>query len=239
MAPTLKRQKVQPGPSRDSPKEHEDSEHESSADEELVSGDESNDEGPSSGSEPNTDDEITAAKFSKSKKTQKRKRRATSPSQFGATLQSLLSTDTSAAPLSLKPVGQHKSRAEKEELRVKKIQDVERKEREDRGRVRDVIGEWGGENERALRKIAQRGVVKLFNAIQQSQAHTSTASTALKQTRGSGKPTLPAPNPESSKKMKASKSNKGDNLLGRAKRADLEQDEFMNLIRSGGIVSKS
>ena len=30
-------------------------------------------------------------------------------------------------------------------------------EREEKGRVRDVIGGWGAESERALRKVAQRG----------------------------------------------------------------------------------
>jgi len=34
---------------------------------------------------------------------------------------------------------------------------VERKEKEDKNRIRDVIGGWGGESERALRKVAQRG----------------------------------------------------------------------------------
>jgi hypothetical protein len=36
-------------------------------------------------------------------------------------------------------------------------------------------------------------VVKLFNAIQQSQASAAVAEKELKSTRGSGKPTLPAP----------------------------------------------
>ena len=47
----------------------------------------------SSGDEPDTDDEIEAAKFTKSKKTLKRKRRATDATHFGAALQSLLNTN--------------------------------------------------------------------------------------------------------------------------------------------------
>lgn len=46
---------------------------------------------------------------------------------------------------------------EKAEAKARKSVIGERKEREDRNRVTDVIGGWGGESERALRKVAQRG----------------------------------------------------------------------------------
>lgn len=42
-------------------------------------------------------------------------------------------------------------------MRAKKLLQAERKQKEDIGRVKDVIGGWGGESERALRKVAQRG----------------------------------------------------------------------------------
>jgi len=107
---------------------------------------------------PDTEDEIAAAKTSKSKKTLKRKRRATDPSSFGATLNALLSTNApSSLPLSLKPSAARKRNEEKQELKAKKVQRIERKDREDKGHVSDVIGGWGGESERTLRKIAQRG----------------------------------------------------------------------------------
>lgn len=115
----------------------------------------------SSGSEQdsfNTDDEIADAKFTKSTKTLKRKRRATEPSRFGATLQFLLDTDApSTQPLSLKPSVARNRNDEKLELKAKKVLQIEKKEKEDKGRVVDVIGGWGGESERALRKVAQRG----------------------------------------------------------------------------------
>lgn len=106
----------------------------------------------------NTDDEIADGQRVKSKKTLKRKRRATEPSHFGETLQSLLSTDApSGLPLSLKPSVAHQKNDAKLELEAKKVIQIERKEREERGRIRDVIGGWGGESERSLRKVAQRG----------------------------------------------------------------------------------
>ena len=105
-----------------------------------------------------TDNEITGTKIKKSKKTLKRKRRATEPSRFGATLQFLLDTDApSTQPLSLKPSVARQRNDEKLELKAKKVLQIEKKEKEDKGRVTDVIGGWGGESERALRKVAQRG----------------------------------------------------------------------------------
>lgn len=150
--PPAKRQKL----SGDEGSEHEE-------DQEMLSGSEdefSADAGSSSaGSEPDTEDEIAGAKFAKSKQTQKRKRRATDAVKFGATLQSLLTTNAPEAPLSLKPSVAKKRRDDKLEAKGKQVLQVERKEKEDRGRITDVIGGWGGEGERALRKVAQRGGV--------------------------------------------------------------------------------
>jgi hypothetical protein len=112
----------------------------------------------SSHQSPDTEDEIAQAKFAKSKKTLKRKHRATDASNFGATLQSLLKTDTpSGLPLSLKPSVARKRNDEKLELRAKKLLKGEKKSKEEVGRIKDVIGGWGGESERTLRKVAQRG----------------------------------------------------------------------------------
>jgi hypothetical protein len=59
--------------------------------------------------------------------------------------------------LSLQPSITRKRNDEKLELKARKILRGERKEKEDKCRIRDVIGGWGGESERALRKVAQRG----------------------------------------------------------------------------------
>jgi len=107
---------------------------------------------------PDTADEIEHLKQKKSKKTAKRKLRATGSATFGATLQSLLNTDApSSLPLSLKPSIARKRNDEKLEQKAKRVLHVERKEKEDKNRIRDIIGGWGGESERALRKVAQRG----------------------------------------------------------------------------------
>ncbi|KAI0348367.1 hypothetical protein BDW22DRAFT_1350554 [Trametopsis cervina] len=184
-----------------------------------------------------TDDEIAEAQQGgKSKKTLKRKHRATHAAKFGSALQSLLSTETpSALPLSLKPSIARKRNDEKLETKGKKIIQVERKEREEKGRVKDLIGGWGGEGERALRKVAQRGVVKLFNVIQQSQTTAAAAEEDLKAQRGTGKPTLPAPSLAKEKKKGKIK----PNALGQDKNVVVGEDDFLNSIRSGGIVSKA
>lgn len=106
-----------------------------------------------------TEDEISEAqKRLKSKKTQKRKRRATSPSHFGATLQTLLNTTTpTSQPLSLKPSVAKKRNDDILEVKAKKLLEGEKKGKEEKNHITDVIGGWGGESERSLRKVAQRG----------------------------------------------------------------------------------
>jgi hypothetical protein len=115
----------------------------------------------SSGSEPDTGDEIAyAQRRKKSKKTAKRKLRATDPGQFGSTLEALLNTSVpgpTATPLALKTSIKRRRDEERKEMIAKKTLEGERREHEEIGRVTDVIGGWGGENERSLRKVAQRG----------------------------------------------------------------------------------
>jgi len=183
-----------------------------------------------------TEDEIAEARLAKSKKTLKRKHRATDPSNFSATLQSLLKTNApSGLPLSLKPSASRRHDDEKLKLKAKKILKGEKKSKEEVGRIKDVIGGWGVERERTLRKVAQRGVVQLFNVIQQSQASATVAEKEMKDARGSGKPTLPAPSFD--KRSHTRKGKNKDNPLGRGKES-LDKDNFMDMIRSGGIVSK-
>ena len=180
---------------------------------------ESDDEGSSTNA---SDDEISTLKPKKSAQTKKRKLRATAPSNFAVTLQSLLNTHAPTdLPLSLKPSLARKRNDQKLEVKAKKALQMEKKEREDKGRITDVIGGWGNESERALRKVAQRGgtsliylsltcphcsaVVKLFNVIQQSQTAAVSAQEEKKAARGSGKPSLGAPvisDPKGKKKGK-------------------------------------
>ena len=62
-------------------------------------------------------------------------------------------------------------------------------------------------------RLIVRVVVKLFNAIQQSQAASTAAAEELKTHRGTGKPTLPAPAILDRKK----KGKQKDNIIGRGK----------------------
>ncbi|PSR75868.1 hypothetical protein PHLCEN_2v8782 [Hermanssonia centrifuga] len=199
------------------------------------SGSSSSQESESDAPDTSTEDDMANVVRPKSKKTLKRKRRATDAINFGTTLQTLLSTDApSTQPLSLKPSVARKRNEEKLEAKGKKVLLVERKVKEEKGRIKDVIGGWGGEGERALRKVAQRGVVKLFNVIQQSQASSAAAEEGLKSQRGSGRPTLPAPSLQTGKKNGKQK----DNPIGRGKDNLVGEDDFLNSIRSGGLVSK-
>lgn len=130
-----------------------------------------------------------------------------SPTAFGATLEGLLGlggeedaslpapAPTQPSILSLAP--SVRRTANKTTLRAKaeRLALEQRREREERAHVRDVIGGWGPPGrlpsqhtdaeapetlewleqggtkgyERRLRKVAQRGVVKLFNAIRVAQ----------------------------------------------------------------------
>jgi hypothetical protein len=110
--------------------------------------------------EVDTEDEIVQAQElgSKSKKTLKRKLRATSPTQFGATLNELLAGQPNAdIPLSLPRRLERQREKEKAESSLRKAQGRARRDAEELGRITDIIGGWGVENERSLRKVAQRG----------------------------------------------------------------------------------
>ncbi|KAH8835736.1 Rrp15p-domain-containing protein [Flagelloscypha sp. PMI_526] len=175
-------------------------------------------------SEPDTDEEIHNMKLKKSQQTSKRKLRATNASNFGVTLQALLDTKApSSTPLSLKPSVAKHDRAEKLEKQAKRKERSERRDHEEVGRIKDVIGGWGGESERELRKVAQRGVVKLFNVIQQAQAADTAISDKAKASRGSGKPSLPAPSTKSRP----------------VESANLSKNDFFNMLKAGSIVSKT
>ncbi|KAF9535372.1 Rrp15p-domain-containing protein [Crepidotus variabilis] len=237
MAPAHKRQRLSPTDDQSIENELAATPVNESEEDIFMDGDGEMESGAEPDSEMDEDDEIEGMKPQKSRQTTKRKLRATTTSKFGATLEFLLNTEApSALPLSLKPSIARKRNDEKLELRAKKVLQVEKKEKEDKGRIKDVIGGWGGESERALRKVAQRGVVRLFNVIQQSQSSTAAAVEETKANRGTGKPTLPAPALENKSKAKGKKK---DNIIGRGKEATVDKDDFFKMIKSGGVVSKA
>ncbi|KAG8677914.1 hypothetical protein FRC09_020279 [Ceratobasidium sp. 395] len=248
MAPTAKRARKELSTSRQSQSSDEDS---SSSPKEAVvdnagteSSEEENESTGNDSSSTDTETEITRAQSAKSKKTSKRKRRATSPTPFGQTLESLLATSVpggtqAGMPLALKPSLSRRKNEEKLEIKAKRVLEVERKEREDKGHVRDVIEGWNNEDERSLRKVAQRGVVHLFNAIQQAQSASAASAEDAKKLRGTGKPTLPAPKPhEIGKNLGKSKKVEPAGKTKDAS-ANLDKSSFLNMIRAGGVVRQA
>ncbi|CAE6525247.1 unnamed protein product [Rhizoctonia solani] len=251
MAPTAKRARKET-PKREATKSGPEFEGSTLSEELIVQqdGGDSSDDDEDGGSEPetgssstDTDTEIYRAQNAKSKKTLKRKHRATSPTAFGGTLEALLATSVPnnaqpGAPLALKPGIARKKNDEKLELKAKRVLETERKEKEEKGRVQDVIGGWDNQNERSLRKVAQRGVVHLFNAIQQAQSASAATLEENKKLRGSGKPTLPAPSPHEIGGNKPGKKTK-NKLLEKDASTGIDKNSFLDAIRSGGVVRQS
>ncbi|KAF8344222.1 uncharacterized protein EI90DRAFT_3114978 [Cantharellus anzutake] len=225
-------------------------------DDETDSGSESSGDsgGEGSFSSDGTEDEITKTKASrlKSKQTLKRKRRALQASHFGQTLTDLLGTETpvpkrkrtdagpalqtdTTAILSLqKPSSSHAvaQKLSKEETKTARALKLERKEAQDIRRITDknLMEQWGQENERALRKIATRGVVKLFNIIQQAQRDDT----------GNGI-NIPAPQPHNhnSKFTQKKRAGKDRDEAGISNEARINKEDFLQSIRTGVVVSKS
>ncbi|PWZ02642.1 hypothetical protein BCV70DRAFT_214178 [Testicularia cyperi] len=271
---------------------------------------------------PDTEDEIEAAKDagSKSKKTAKRKRRATSPTSFGNALEGLLGITATGdldvvneeeahaadegekdnlevnrhtkrrtiaksesqlppAILSLAPHLRRSAQSTTLSARAARIALEQRRRREERCHVKDVIGGWGppgvlpplededgniiettpsthGEAEklqdwasqggsqgyeRKLRKVAQRGVVKLFNAIRAAQTtteddlHEAESKQSSSAAATTSKSTKAVPGAGSALKSKKAA------LAGKeARLADLSKSNFLDLIKkSSGSKSTS
>ncbi|WWD17558.1 hypothetical protein CI109_101999 [Kwoniella shandongensis] len=203
----------------------------------------------------NTDEEIEKSKEGKVKKsTNKRKRPATTASLFGETLTSLLSDPltTKTQQKKLKPTPESTSAATTTkattsggqqpilalsahkpptkasvslEAKAKKQVKVDKLEKEDKARVKDVIEGWaeggGQEFERGLRKVAQRGVIKLFNAILLASKNAEEATTSL-----SAQAKLKPDGPKNKKEK--------DNILGRGGKEDvLTKETFLDMVRKG------
>ena len=125
------------------------------------------------------------------------RRRALSPASFGASLTDLIAAPPPSSRALAALTRPSRQAAEEAALdrRARRLVQFTRHEREERGHVQDVIGGWGprpakpfsewstdgadddgvdraaggAEHERVLRRWAQRGVVRLFNAIRAAQ----------------------------------------------------------------------
>lgn len=160
----------------------------SSSREKLEDSDKStNDNEDSDDSDNETSSEEGQAVYSENNSTFKSKRKLPSkrndPEAFSTSMSKILSTKLSRNatkdPLlvrSKEAIERSSSKAnERLERHVNAKMRAERKEELERGRVKDVLGLNTGvagevaEEEKKLRKIAQRGVVKLFNAVRAAQ----------------------------------------------------------------------
>ncbi|KAH8917188.1 hypothetical protein BT69DRAFT_1191486, partial [Atractiella rhizophila] len=107
--------------------------------------------------------------------TEKPKARALSPTSFGASLTHLLSLPAPpshvphTAPSHLLPRAKGSPKPSKLEKEARSLVRQEKRELAERGWVSDVIGGWAGEREKRLRRLAQKGVVRLFNAVRAAQ----------------------------------------------------------------------
>ncbi|OKL64382.1 hypothetical protein UA08_00347 [Talaromyces atroroseus] len=114
------------------------------------------------------------------------------PSAFSTSMSKILSTKLPTSARADPVLSRSKAVAqasfdlanERLEQRARSRLRAEKKEEQDRGRVRDVLGIERGEagqtaeEEKRLRKIAQRGVVKLFNAVRAAQVRGEEAARA-------------------------------------------------------------
>jgi hypothetical protein len=160
----------QPAASQDEAEEEED---------EQESGPDTKAEADGDGDGEEEDDEFEELGATRRKATTKRN----DPEAFSTSIAKILSTKLSqsarkdpvlsrsrdAAETSTSLANERLERKAKAKLRAEKREELER------GRVRDVLGLTSGqagevaEEEKRLRKIAQRGVVKLFNAVRAAQ----------------------------------------------------------------------
>lgn len=149
-------------------------------------------------SEDDEDDEFDLSDASSTNASTTRNRKVSKrndPTAFSTSISKILSTKLSTSAR-VDPVLSRSQPAalassnlanERLERRARAKLRAEKKEELDRGRVTDVLGieagEAGGvqEEEKRLRKVAQRGVVRLFNAVRAAQVKAEEAMKAEKQ----------------------------------------------------------
>ncbi|KAK9897344.1 hypothetical protein P389DRAFT_194969 [Cystobasidium minutum MCA 4210] len=242
-----------------------DDDNESGVSEGSVSGDEDEDE------EDDYED-IMAANAGKKKK----RKRALPTHAFGSMLSSLI-----AAPVPTKPLRplHPPASAEALERRARTALQAQKHEREERGHVKDVIAGWtprpnvpfsqwntidptdsnveyalgGAEKEKELRRLAQRGVVRLFNAIKAAQYTEETvnktggvaaikAEEAGSSSRQAIKDASPAPSSTGSI-AGMQPVTRAPNVLGSRGRqealANLSKASFLDLFKSGSAKPKT
>ena len=178
------------------------------------------------------------------KKSNNNKRKRTQ-SDFGEALRNL--TENKDSKIEILPNANKSLKKHKLSLKAQKALRDEKKNNEDLGRVKDVVAGWavpseirdefevkdvnrpvdaGADKEKRLRKIGQKGVVKLFNAILIAQkTEKSTNEELSNKDKGLGKARLPAPS-----NFPKQKSTSNDN---KKQASSIAKNAFMDAIRKG------
>lgn len=179
--PTPKKAKVsvKPAPQKKSKTAEDDETSSDEKDEDEV--EEDNEENDASGSDE--DGNLSDSSASDSGKKRRNVPKRNDPTAFSTSISKILSTklpsSARADPVLSRSKIAHQTSSEaaneKLDKQARAKMRAEKKEELDRGRVRDVMGIQRGvtgavaEDEKRLRKMAQRGVVKLFNAVRAAQ----------------------------------------------------------------------
>ncbi|KAL2010499.1 hypothetical protein VTN00DRAFT_6306 [Thermoascus crustaceus] len=173
-------------PTKEKKNESDESDSGSSGDE-----DDSDDSGSDTDSDASSDSD-NESNVSKTPSTQRKVPKRNDPSAFSTSISKILSTKLPTSARADPVLSRSKAAAqttsdlanEKLEQRARAKLRAEKKEDLDRGRITDVLGVERGqagetaEEEKRLRKIAQRGVVKLFNAVRAAQVRGEEAAKA-------------------------------------------------------------
>ncbi|KAJ6256656.1 hypothetical protein Dda_8521 [Drechslerella dactyloides] len=142
-----------------------------------------NNDGDISSGNASDDSDDSLASDSDSLPASTKKRKRTDPSAFATSMSKILSSHLTATARKDPVLVRAKHAAahiddSKLEARARRLLTAEKRAALDRGRVRDVVPRDDAtgeevknvlEREKALRKIAQRGVIKLFNAVRAAQ----------------------------------------------------------------------
>nr|XP_019010697.1 uncharacterized protein I206_03999 [Kwoniella pini CBS 10737]OCF49478.1 hypothetical protein I206_03999 [Kwoniella pini CBS 10737] len=198
--------------------------------------------------EIDTDEEIERSNQKDPKKSTKRKRAPTTADQFGTTLTSLLA-DPLTKKSKTKSIKQGNTTQQQQqqpilalssskpptkssvsiEAKARKQLKIEKEEKQDKARIQDIVEGWSGgdgviggqEFEKSLRKTAQRGVIKLFNAILLASKNSEAAMTSL--------------SAQAKLKPEVGKRKEKDNILGRGGKNEdvLTKESFLDMVRKG------
>ncbi|KAF8472047.1 Rrp15p-domain-containing protein [Kalaharituber pfeilii] len=126
-------------------------------------------------------DSISSVLAAASQDAQTKKRKCNDPAVFSMSMSKILNSHLTTRSRQDPVLVRSKSKVQtidesKLEARAKKVLVLEKKNELEKGRVKDVLPQGDDaavskalEREKALRKIAQRGVVKLFNAVRAAQ----------------------------------------------------------------------